>query len=175
MSDESAGRGPGTGGEPDGPSSGDGPADGRGDGGRVTGSSSGDPDDAVAESSSRAPGDAGVTRAEGAGRARDVVVPIAMYKRVTAYATLTAVVAVVSGFVMLDAATLQVSLTRRLLLGVLGAAGVSPPETLTTALFSLLGLGLIGFGAGVYVLGSRFRAEGMGAENGNAQDDDPEL
>ncbi|PSQ07082.1 hypothetical protein BRC97_04630 [Halobacteriales archaeon QS_6_71_20] len=104
-----------------------------------------------------------------------MVVPIAVYKRVTAYATLTAVVAVVSGFVMLDAATLQVSLTRRLLLGVLGAAGVSPPETLTTALFSLLGLGLIGFGAGVYVLGSRFRAEGMGAENGNAQDDDPEL
>jgi len=117
----------------------------------------------------------GDARASGAGGARDVVVPIAVYKRVTAYATLTAVVAVVLGFVMLDAATLQVSLTRRFLLGVLAAAGVFPPDTLVTALFSLLGLGLIAFGAGVYVLGSRFRAEGMGTENGNAQDDDPEV
>lgn len=113
--------------------------------------------------------------ASGEGRARDVVVPIALYKRVTAYSTLAAVVTVVLGFVMLDAATLQVSLTRRLAVRVLGAVGVVPPETLLTALFSLVGIGLIAFGAGVYVLGSRFRAAGMGAENGNSQDDDAEV
>ncbi|MFC6787666.1 DUF7315 family membrane protein [Halobaculum halobium] len=113
--------------------------------------------------------------ASGEGRARDVVVPLALYKRVTAYATLAAVVTVVLGFVMLDAATLQVSLTRRFVVGVLGAVGIVPPETLLTALFSLAGLGLIAFGAGVYVLGSRFRAAGMTAENGNSQDDDGEV
>lgn len=107
--------------------------------------------------------------------ARDVVVPIALYKRVTAYSTLAAVVAVVLGFVMLDAATLQVSLVRRFIVGVVGAVGVAPPETVLTAFFSVLGLGLIAFGAGVYVLGSRFRAAGMGAENENAQDDDAEV
>ncbi|WP_225935329.1 DUF7315 family membrane protein [Halobaculum magnesiiphilum] len=113
--------------------------------------------------------------ASGEGRARDVVVPIAVYKRVTAYSTLAAVVTVVLGFVMLDAATLNVSLTRQLVVGVFGAVGVVPSETLLTALFSLAGLGLIAFGAGVYVLGSRFRAPGMTGENGNSQDDDPEV
>jgi len=112
--------------------------------------------------------------ASGEGRARDVVVPIALYKRVTAYATLAAVVTVVLGFVMLDAATLNVSLTRQLVVGVLGAVGIDPSETLLTALFSVAGLGLIAFGAGVYVLGSRFRAPGMSGENGNSQDDDAE-
>ncbi|SHG54578.1 DUF7315 family membrane protein [Halobaculum gomorrense] len=106
------------------------------------------------------------------GGARDVVVPIALYKRVTAYSTLAAVAAVVFGFIMLDAATLQVSLVRRLVTGTLGAFGVVLPETALTALFSVIGLGLIAFGAGVYVLGSRFRAAGMGAENENAQDGD---
>ncbi|MFC7098147.1 DUF7315 family membrane protein [Halobaculum marinum] len=112
--------------------------------------------------------------ASGEGRARDVVVPIALYKRITAYSTLTAVVSVVLGFVMLDAATLQVSLTRRFVVGVFGAVGFVPPETFLTALFSVLGLGLIAFGAGVYVLGSRFRAAGMTGGNGNSQDDDAE-
>lgn len=113
--------------------------------------------------------------ASGEGRARDVVVPIALYKRVTAYSTLAAVVAVVLGFVMLDAATLQVSLTRRFVVAAAGTVGIVPPETLLTALFSIAGLGSIVFGAGVYVLGSRFRAVGMGAENGNAQDGDDEV
>ncbi|WP_225917791.1 DUF7315 family membrane protein [Halobaculum rubrum] len=113
--------------------------------------------------------------ASGEGRARDVVVPIALYKRVTAYSTLAAVVAVVLGFVMLDAATLQVSLTRRFVVAAAGVVGIVPPETVLTALFSLVGLGSIAFGAGVYVLGSRFRAAGMGVENGNAQDDDDEV
>ncbi|WP_277553553.1 DUF7315 family membrane protein [Halobaculum limi] len=113
--------------------------------------------------------------ASGEGRARDVVVPMALYKRVTAYATLTAVVTVVFGFILLDAATLNVSLTRRFVVGVLATVGVAPPETFLTALFSVLGLGSIAFGAGVYVLGSRFRAAGMSAENGNPQDDDAEV
>lgn len=113
--------------------------------------------------------------ASGEGRARDVVVPMALYKRVTAYATLTAVVTVVFGFILLDAATLNVSLTRRFVVGVFATVGVTPPETFLTALFSVLGLGSIAFGAGVYVLGSRFRAAGMSAENGNPQDDDAEV
>ncbi|QZY04170.1 hypothetical protein K6T36_13835 [Halobaculum roseum] len=104
-----------------------------------------------------------------------MVVPIALYKRVTAYSTLAAVVTVVLGFVMLDAATLNVSLTRQLVVGVFGAVGIGPSETLLTALFSLAGLGLIAFGAGVYVLGSRFRAPGMTGGNGNSQDDDAEV
>ncbi|UIP00854.1 hypothetical protein Hbl1158_05720 [Halobaculum sp. CBA1158] len=114
-------------------------------------------------------------RASGSGRARDVVVPIAVYKRVTAYSTLFAVLTVVLGFVLLDAATLQVSLTRRFVVGAFGLVGIVPAETLLTALFSVLGIASIVLGAGVYVLGSRFRAAGMEAENGNSQDDDPEV
>lgn len=121
------------------------------------------------------PSESDVPVASGEGRARDVVVPIALYKRVTAYSTLAAVIAVVLGFVMLDAATLQVSLLRRFVVGVLGTVGIVPPETVLTALFSVVGLGLIAFGAGVYVLGSRFRAVGMTGENGNSQDDDAEV
>ncbi|WP_435063099.1 DUF7315 family membrane protein [Halobaculum sp. EA56] len=149
---------------------------GGGDAGPVAGGTDHGPEAASdGDTAAGRPDDPDAPRASGAGRARDVVVPIALYKRVTAYATLTAVVAVVFGFVMLDAATLQVSLTRRFVVGLFGLAGVVPPETLLTALFSLLGLGSIAFGAGVYVLGSRFRAAGMGAENGNSQDDDPEV
>lgn len=150
------------------------------DGSDSTTSETGDASAATTAAADTDTDDAGPTEpdgpvASGEGRARDVVVPMALYKRVTAYATLTAVVTVVLGFVLLDAATLNVSLTRRFVVGVLGAVGVTPPETFLTALFSVLGLGSIAFGAGVYVLGSRFRAAGMTAENGNPQDDDAEV
>ncbi|WP_246308065.1 DUF7315 family membrane protein [Halorarum salinum] len=101
---------------------------------------------------------------------RDVVVPMRLYKTVTVFSTLVAVVCVVVGFALLDAATLQVSLVRELLVDVLGLFGVEPAGGALGAVLAVLGLATIAFGAAVYVLGTRFRAEGMG----NAQDDDGE-
>lgn len=101
---------------------------------------------------------------------RDVVVPMRLYKTVTVFSTLVAVVCVVVGFALLDAATLQVSLVRELLVDVLGLLGVEPAGGALGTVLAVLGLAIIAFGAAVYVLGTRFRAEGMG----NAQDDDGE-
>jgi hypothetical protein len=107
------------------------------------------------------------------GGRRDVVVPMRLYKTVTVFSTLGAVVTVVVGFILLDAATGTGGILRVLAgLVLVGGAGVDvgAVEGWFRALrpvFAALGLGSIGFGAGVYILGSRFRAEGMG----NAQDD----
>jgi voltage-gated potassium channel Kch len=125
---------------------------------------------------SAADGDASGVGGGDGGRGRDVVVPMRLYKTVTVFSTLLAVVAVVLGFVFLDAATASGGILRALaglvLVGGLGAdvGAVSAAfETLRPA-FAVVGLGGIGLGAGVYVVGSRFRAEGMG----NAQDDTDE-
>jgi len=104
---------------------------------------------------------------ESAAGGRDVVVPMRLYKTVTVFSTLIAVVSVVFGFVLLDAATIRLSLLRRLVIGALGFVGVSPPATVLSAVLAVLGLGVIAFGAGIYVLGTRFRARGMG----NPQED----
>ncbi|QLG29389.1 hypothetical protein HUG10_01530 [Halorarum halophilum] len=101
---------------------------------------------------------------------RDIVVPLRLYKTVTVFSTLIAVGCVVIGFALLDAATLQVSLVRTFLVDLLGFVGLSPASDVLTGIFAVLGLAIIAFGAGVYVVGTRFRAEGMG----NAQDDDAE-
>ena len=98
---------------------------------------------------------------------RDVVVPMRLYKTITVFSTLIAIVGVVLGFVLLDAATIRLSLLRRAVVGILRAVGVVPPETVLSAVLAVLGLAAIGFGAGVYVLGTRFRARGMG----NPQED----
>jgi len=98
---------------------------------------------------------------------RDVVVPMRLYKTVTVFSTLIAIVGVVLGFALLDAATIRLSLLRRAVVGVLRAVGVSPPATLLSGVLAVFGLAAIGFGAGVYVLGTRFRARGMG----NPQED----
>jgi len=98
---------------------------------------------------------------------RDVVVPMRLYKTVTVFSTLIAIVSVILGFVLLDAATIRLSLLRRLVIAVLQAVGISPPTTVLSAALAILGLGIIAFGAGVYVLGTRFRARGMG----NPQED----
>ena len=119
-----------------------------------------------------ADGDAGAGGRSRRGGGREVVVPMRLYKTVTVFSTLIAVVGVVVGFVLLDAATLQVSTLRGVVVSLLGAVGVPAPEELLTGLFAVCGLASILVGAGVYVLGTRFRAEGMG--NGNAQDDDAE-
>jgi VIT1/CCC1 family predicted Fe2+/Mn2+ transporter len=107
---------------------------------------------------------------------RDVVVPMRLYKTVTVFSTLGAVVAVVVGFVLLDAATGTGGIVRVLASVILvGVAGVDVGvldawfRTLRPV-FAVLGLVSIGLGAGVYILGSRFRTEGMG----NAQDDPDE-
>lgn len=112
----------------------------------------------------RAPSDSGADTADGR---RDVVVPMRLYKTITVFSTLIAVVCVVFGFVLLDAATIRLSLLRRLVIGVLRAVGVVPPTTLLSAVLAVLGLASIGLGASVYVLGTRFRARGMG----NPQED----
>ena len=109
----------------------------------------------------------GGVRETGADGRRDVVVPMRLYKTVTVFSTLIAIVGVVLGFVLLDAATIRLSLLRRVVLGVLRAIGVVPPETVLSAVLAALGLAAIGVGAAVYVLGTRFRAHGMG----NPQED----
>ena len=104
--------------------------------------------------------------AESGGR-RDVVVPMRLYKTITVFSTLIAILGVVLGFVLLDAATIRLSLLRRAVTGALRVVGVVPPETVLSAVLAVFGLASIGVGAGVYVLGTRFRARGMG----NPQED----
>jgi len=79
-------------------------------------------------------------------KTRDVVVPMRVYKAVTVFTTLFAVVTVVAGFIVLDTATNRAQAT---------LAEVDP-------LLALLGLGLIVAGAAAYAFSTRFRAEGMG-------------
>ena len=108
----------------------------------------------------------------GGGRTGDgeIEVPIRLYKTVTVFSTLIAVVCVILGFVLLDAATLQVSVLRSLLADVLGTLGVLPSGDVLAGVLAALGLLSIGFGAGVYVFGTRFRPPGMG----NSQEDSDE-
>jgi uncharacterized membrane protein YedE/YeeE len=98
---------------------------------------------------------------------RDVVVPMRLYKTITVFSTLIAILGVVFGFVLLDAATIRLSLLRRAVVGGLRVVGIVPPEAILSGVLAVLGLGAIGLGAGVYVLGTRFRARGMG----NPQED----
>jgi len=93
---------------------------------------------------------------------RDVVVPLRLYKTVVVFSTLIAVVSVVLGFTLLDAATLRVSLVRSLVVGALSAVGLVPAEGVLSAALAAAGLAIIALGAGVYTLGTRFRTEGMG-------------
>ena len=101
---------------------------------------------------------------------REVVVPMRLYKTVTVFSTLIAVVCVVFGFMLLDAATLNVSFLGNLVTGALGAVGVAVDEGILSTVFAAGGLGIIGLGAGVYVVGTRFRAEGMGKPQDDADE-----
>ncbi|WP_096390928.1 DUF7315 family membrane protein [Halopenitus persicus] len=93
---------------------------------------------------------------------REIVVPLRLYKTVIVFSTLVAIVAFVGGFVLIDAATLQVSLLRSVIAGVLASAGIAPSADVLTALLAVAGLASIVFGSAVYVFGTRFRAQGMG-------------
>lgn len=83
---------------------------------------------------------------DGGGGSRSVEVPMRLYKTVTVFATLIAMVAVILGFVALDVATNRARAA---------AADVD-------LLLALLGLGSIAFGAFVYAFSTRFSAVGMG-------------
>jgi hypothetical protein len=101
---------------------------------------------------------------------RDVVVPLRLYKTVVVFSTLIAVVSVVLGFTLLDAATLRVSFVRALIVGVLSTVGVVPSEGALSAALAALGLSVIALGAGVYTVGTRFRTAGMGNAEADADD-----
>jgi len=79
--------------------------------------------------------------------AREVVVPLRVYKVVTVFSTLIAVVLVVGGFLALDAATRRASLP---------ASEIDP-------VLAVVGLLAIAGGGAVYAYASRFRAPGMGS------------
>jgi hypothetical protein len=94
-----------------------------------------------------------------------------LYKTVTVFSTLIAVVTVVAGFFLLDAATLQVSFLRALIAGALGAVGLGVPMGVLSTVLAVVGLLIIAFGAGVYTVSTRFRAEGMGKSQEGADED----
>ena len=91
---------------------------------------------------------------EGAPAGRDIVVPLRMYKTVTVFSTLIAIVAILGGFVLLDSGTQR--------------ATASPEEVSLPVV--ALGLGLIVGGSAVYAFSTRFRT----AEMGKAKDDTDE-
>jgi len=111
------------------------------------------------------------TPPEADGGRREVEVPMALYKRVTVFGTLIAVVSVLLGFVLLDAATLRGSRLREWTVAAVEATGVGVPGGVLSAAFALLGLGAISLGAGVYVLSTRFRTAGMGKSKDRADED----
>ena len=80
------------------------------------------------------------------GGGRDVVVPMSVYKTVTVFSTLFAVVFVLGGFVMLDNATDR----------------ATAPLAEVDPVLAVLGLTSILAGAAIYAFSTRFRAEGMG-------------
>ena len=83
---------------------------------------------------------------------RDVVVPRELYKVVTVFSTLIAIVAVVGGFVLLDTATNRT---------LAAASEVNLP-------LAIGGVGLIVLGAATYAFAARFRTQGMGSPNNDA-------
>ncbi|WP_135826670.1 DUF7315 family membrane protein [Halorussus ruber] len=79
-------------------------------------------------------------------RAREVEVPLHLYKVVTVFSTMFAVAFVVGGFIVLDTATQRARLD-------FGEMNLP---------LAILGVAMIAAGALVYAFATRFRAEGMG-------------
>ncbi|MFQ3317987.1 MAG: hypothetical protein ACI8UR_001435 [Natronomonas sp.] len=77
---------------------------------------------------------------------RDIVVPLRLYKTVTVFSTLFAIVSILLGFVLLDRGTQRAT---------------AAPEDVSLPLVALA-LGLIVVGSAVYAFSTRFRTEGMG-------------
>ncbi|WP_096592682.1 DUF7315 family membrane protein [Halorubrum ezzemoulense] len=101
---------------------------------------------------------------------REIVVPFRLYKAVTVFSTLAAVGTYFVGFTLIDAATLQISFVRTTIVYLLDNAGLLPPEDVLVAILAITGVGFIILGTAVYVLGTRFRGQGMG----KSQDDPSE-
>ncbi|MFB6201179.1 MAG: hypothetical protein ABEI98_04130 [Halorhabdus sp.] len=89
--------------------------------------------------------------AEGGDSRRDVVVPLRAYKAVSVFSTLFAVLAIVAGFITLDAATNRATAE---------LSAVNP-------IAALIGLGLIVLGAVGYAFSTRFRTAEMGSDGGD--------
>ncbi|HET7323609.1 MAG TPA: hypothetical protein VFJ06_04695 [Halococcus sp.] len=89
---------------------------------------------------------------------REVTVPLRAYKAVTVFSTLVAIVCVIFGFAFLDAATAGTGP----LAVVFGFLSIQTESNAFTLVGALVGFAFIGLGAGTYVLGTRFHAEGMG-------------
>ena len=96
----------------------------------------------------------GATTGDGDERVRSVVVPDRVYKTVTVFSTLFAVVCVVGGFLLVDEATNRATLP---------AAEVDP-------VVALAGIGLIVLGAATYAFATRFRTAGMGKSKDDADE-----
>lgn len=79
---------------------------------------------------------------------RQVSVPLAVYKVVTVFSTLIAIVSVVAGFLVLDAATRRAR---------------APPSEIDP-LLTAVGLGLIAAGGIVYAFSARFHVEDRSPE-----------
>lgn len=100
-------------------------------------------------------GDESPTRDDPSGR--DVIVPLRLYKTVTVFSTLIAVVSILAGFVILDRATQR--------------ATVSPEDV--NLVLALAALVLIVGGSAVYAFSTRFRTVGMGKSK-DATDEEPD-
>jgi len=90
--------------------------------------------------------DAATGDGDGDGNSRDVVVPLRLYKTITVFSTLFAIVFVLGGFILLDSATARAT----------ADVGEIDP------ILAILGLGGLVGGAAIYAFSTRFRAEGMG-------------
>lgn len=101
---------------------------------------------------------------------REIVVPFRLYKAVTVFSTLAAVVAYLIGFTLVDAATLQISFVWTVIVYLLNSAGLYPSDDVLVATLAITGIAFIVGGTAVYVLGTRFRGQGMG----KSQDDSGE-
>jgi hypothetical protein len=95
------------------------------------------------------------TGADGSSGSSDVIVPLRVYKAVTVFSTLFAVVFVLAGFVMLDDATNRAT---------------APLAEIDPILASLGLLSLVG-GAAVYAFSTRFRTEEMGKSKDDSDED----
>nr|WP_135665357.1 hypothetical protein [Halorhabdus rudnickae] len=76
--------------------------------------------------------------------------PLRVYKAISVFSTLLAVLAIVAGFIALDIATNRATAE---------LSAVDP-------LVAIAGLGMIVLGAVVYAFSTRFRTEGMGPDGG---------
>ncbi|WP_227015764.1 hypothetical protein [Haloarcula sp. JP-L23] len=91
---------------------------------------------------------------EDAGRSREVVVPLRVYKTVTVFSTLIAVFSVVGGFILVDVATNR----------------ASAPASEIDVPVAIAGIGLILLGTVVYAFSTRFRTEEMGKSKDDADE-----